>query len=86
MDCTTEESSFDSLQGQEAFLYSDVTRPALGPTQPSIQWVLGPLSPAIKWPTRGADHLPLSTAEVSRERSCTSTPSCALVMCTQTCY
>jgi hypothetical protein len=37
--------------------------PALGPTQPSIQWVTG-LSPGVERPRRGADHPPLSCAEV----------------------
>jgi hypothetical protein len=32
-------SGFDSQQGQEIFLYSTASRLALGPTQPSIQWV-----------------------------------------------
>jgi hypothetical protein len=30
---------FDSRQGQEMFLYRTASRPALGPTQPSIQWI-----------------------------------------------
>jgi len=39
-------------------------RPALGPTQPSIQWVSGTLSLGVKWPGREADHLPMASAEV----------------------
>jgi hypothetical protein len=30
------------------FLFSTASRPALGSTQPPIQWVLGPLSPEVK--------------------------------------
>jgi hypothetical protein len=33
MDWTTEDIWFDFLQRQEAFLYSNVTRRAVGPTQ-----------------------------------------------------
>jgi hypothetical protein len=36
-----------------------VSRLALGPTQPSIQWV-----PGVKWQGREADHSPPSNAEV----------------------
>jgi hypothetical protein len=42
----------------------DVSRPALEPTQPPIQWVLGALSLEIKRPGREADHSPPSSAEV----------------------
>jgi hypothetical protein len=40
---------FNSWQGQEIFLFSTVSRPALGPTQPPIQWVTGALSPGVEW-------------------------------------
>jgi len=39
------------------------SRPAVGPTQPPIQWVPG-LFPRVKRPGRGADHPPSSSAEV----------------------
>jgi hypothetical protein len=35
---------FDSRRGQETFLYSTASRPALGPTLPPIQWVSAALS------------------------------------------
>jgi hypothetical protein len=35
--------------------FSHTSRPALGPTQPPVQWVLG-LSRGEKRPRRGADH------------------------------
>jgi hypothetical protein len=38
--------------------------PALGPTQPPIQWVPRGLSVGVKRPMREADHLPPSSAEV----------------------
>jgi hypothetical protein len=46
------------------FLHS--SRPALGSTQPSIQWVLGALSPGVKQPGRGADHSSPGSAEVKK--------------------
>jgi hypothetical protein len=44
--------------------FFDVSRKALGPTQPLIQWVSGVLSLGVKRPGREADHSPPSTAEV----------------------
>jgi len=44
--------------------YATESRPALGSTQPHIQWVPGSLSLGVKWPGREADHLPPSSAEV----------------------
>jgi hypothetical protein len=52
------------LAGQETFLYCIMSRLALGPIQPSIQWVLEALSPGIKRPGGEADHSPPSSAEV----------------------
>jgi hypothetical protein len=39
--------------------FPHTTRPALGPTQPPIQWV-----PGVKRPGRGVDHPPPSSAEL----------------------
>jgi hypothetical protein len=45
-----------------------VSRPALGFTQPPVQWVPGGPFPGIKaLPGRDADHSPPSTAEVENE-------------------
>jgi hypothetical protein len=45
-----------------------VSRPALGPTQPPVQWVPGVLSLGVKArPGRDADHSPPSSAEVENE-------------------
>jgi hypothetical protein len=41
-----------------------MSRPALGPTQPRIQWVPGAPSLGVKLPGREADHSPPSSDEV----------------------
>jgi hypothetical protein len=46
------------------FLFSTSSRPALGPTQPPIQWVMGALSPGVKRPGREADHSPPTSSEI----------------------
>jgi hypothetical protein len=53
---------------KDFFPLSSVSRPALGPTQPPVQWVPGVLSPGVKArPGRDADHSPPSSAEVENE-------------------
>jgi hypothetical protein len=50
------------------FLLAPTSRPALGPTQPPIQWVPGGPFPRGKVrPGRDADHSPPSSAEVKNE-------------------
>jgi hypothetical protein len=61
---TTGRSGFDPRQTQEIFPLTSVSRPALEPTQPPVQWVPGVLSPR---PGRDADHSPPSSAEVVNE-------------------
>jgi hypothetical protein len=39
---------FDPRQGQRIFSLASVSIPALGPTQPPVQWVPGVLSPEVK--------------------------------------
>jgi hypothetical protein len=51
-------------RGRDFFLFATTSRPVLGPTQPTIQWVPGTLSPAVKWPGREADRSPPSSAEI----------------------
>jgi hypothetical protein len=51
------------------FLFATVSRPALGPTQPPIQWVPRALFLRVKRPGREADHSPSSNAEVKNTPS-----------------
>jgi hypothetical protein len=54
--------------GERIFPLASVSRPALGPTQPPVQWVLGGPFPGGKArPGRDADHSPPSSAEVENE-------------------
>jgi hypothetical protein len=55
---------FESRHGLGIFLYATVSRPAPGPTQHPIQWVLGSLSLGVRRPGREADHSPPSSAEI----------------------
>jgi hypothetical protein len=64
---------FDSRQGLGIFLFTTVSRTALGPTHPPIQWVPGALSLRLKRPGREADHSPQSSAEIKNTWSYTST-------------
>jgi hypothetical protein len=57
-----------SPAGERIFPLSSVSRPALGPTQPPVQWVPGVLSlGVVARPGRDADHSPPSSAEVVNE-------------------
>jgi hypothetical protein len=73
--------SFDSRKEQRFLLFA-AYRPALGPTQPHIQWVPVALFLWIKRPGREADHSPSSSAEVENAWSYTSThPYVFMVWC-----
>jgi hypothetical protein len=67
------------LYSQGIFLFSTASRPALGPTQPTIQWVPGAISLGVKRPGCEADHSPPSSAEVKNAWSYTSTPQYAFM-------
>jgi hypothetical protein len=62
------------------FLFSKSSRPALGSTQPPIQWVTADLSPGVQRPGREADHSPPTGAEVNKMWIYTSTPPHAFMM------
>jgi hypothetical protein len=50
--------------GLGTFLFTTVSRMALGPTRPPIQWVPGALSLGVKWMGCEADRSPPFSAEV----------------------
>jgi hypothetical protein len=52
------------LVGAGNFLFNTMLRPAPGPTQPLIQWVLGFISVEVKQPGHEADHSSPYSAEV----------------------
>jgi hypothetical protein len=62
------------------FLFSTSSRPALGSTQPPIQWVPGTLSPGLKRPGREADHSPRASAEIKKIWTYTSSPPYAFIV------
>jgi len=64
---------FDSRHGQKLLLFATASRPALGFTQPSIQWIPGFLSPGIKRPGR--------ESEVRNAWNYTSTPPYIFMAC-----
>jgi hypothetical protein len=51
------------------FLFSTAFRPALGSTQPPIQWVWEAISPGVKQPGHESDHSPSSSAEVKNREA-----------------
>jgi hypothetical protein len=55
-----------SILGKDTFfLFSTASRPALGPTQPLIQWAQGALSRGVKRKERESGHSPPASDEVS---------------------
>jgi hypothetical protein len=66
---------FDSRRRQEIFLFS-ASRPALGPTQPPIEWVLGALPSVVNQPGLEVDHSPPSSADVKKGVAIPPLPIC----------
>jgi hypothetical protein len=69
-----QETRFHGTRGK-IFVFCTSPRPALGPTQPPVQWVPGALSSRVNLPGREADHSPPTSAEVKNTWIYTSTPS-----------
>ena len=68
--------------GKIIYICCTASKPALGPTQTPVQWVLWGLFPEIKQPERKADRSPHLVLRLKNEWSCASTPSCTLMACT----
>jgi hypothetical protein len=73
-----DDQEFENRQGLGIFLFTTVSRPALGPTELPIQWIPGALSLGVKGQKRESDHSPPSNAEVNNTWRYTSTPSIRL--------
>jgi hypothetical protein len=63
---------------------SETSKPAQGPSQPFIHWVLGARSRGLKWPRHGFDASSPCSAEVMNGWRWTSTLSYAFIACTGT--
>jgi hypothetical protein len=74
-----DDRGFESRQWRGIFLFTTVSRPALGPTQPPIQWVPGAPSLGVTWQGREPDHSPPSSAQVKNAWSYISTPPIRLM-------
>jgi hypothetical protein len=59
-----DDRGFESRQGLENFLFTTAPKPALGLTQPPVQWVTVSLSLEVKRLGREADHSPPTSAEM----------------------
>jgi hypothetical protein len=55
---------FISQHVQEMYVFSETSRLAMRPTQPSIQWLIGVLSMVVKQLWCEPDHSSLSSAKV----------------------
>lgn len=55
----TDESAFESREGQEIFLFSKISRLGLGRTKSPIQWVSENHSPGVRRPRREDDQVHL---------------------------
>jgi hypothetical protein len=58
-----------SWQGQEIFLFSITSVPALGSHPASVQWVPEAVSPGTKLLGHEADHSPPSSAKVNNDEA-----------------
>jgi hypothetical protein len=75
LDYGLDDRLFESRQRLGIFIFTTTYRPALGPTQPPIQWLSGALSLGVKWPVHEADHSLPSSAEINYAWIYTSTPA-----------
>jgi hypothetical protein len=64
--------------GGLGIFFNTMSKPALGSTQPPIQWVPGALSLGVKQPGHEADHQLHLVLKAKNACSCTSTPPVCL--------
>ena len=72
------QSRVDFQLGQGISFFSKTSGPALGPTQPPIQWTMEVISLEMKWLEHKADHSPPSIAKIKKEQNWTSSPTICL--------
>jgi hypothetical protein len=65
--------------GSRIFFFPRCPRPALGPTQPQIQWASREISLAVKRPRGEAEHSPPSRAEVKNDGAIPPLPYVVIV-------
>jgi hypothetical protein len=65
----------DFRKGQEVFLFSTASRPALRSIEPPIQCVLVDLYTGVKRQGREVDHSPPSSAEIKNDGAIPPLPS-----------
>jgi hypothetical protein len=69
-----DDQRLESQQGQVIFFFSNASRPALGPIDPPIQWVLVLISGGLKRPLHEFHHSRPSRTQVTNEWNYTSAP------------
>jgi hypothetical protein len=77
--CRLDVRGFESRQELGIHLFTTVSKMAVGPTQPPIQWVPGALSLGVKRPGREADRSRPSSAEINNAWRYTSAPQYAFL-------
>lgn len=80
MGWTFEELWFDSPVITWDFLSFGVSTPALGPTQPSFQWIPAVFPLDVKRPGHAADHSHPLCTDAMNEWEYTSTPLCDIMV------
>jgi len=63
-----------ALRGKRFFLFPETSRSILGPTQPSIEWMLWAFSSGVKRPGCEANHSPSPCSKVKNKWNCSSAP------------
>jgi hypothetical protein len=74
-----DDRGFESWQSLGIFLFTTVSRRALGPTQSHIWWLPRALSLGVKWPGCEADHSLPPSIEVKNSWSYTPLPQYAFM-------